>query len=302
MRREGSATGTASLAAASPQRRGPRIRAVLALLGRRVFTRERLVRTATAGISSLAALLFVYWLGLRGVYDLPYALSVLPSLWLGFKVSVEAVAFVIPLGFAFGLLVGWARTTGSVLLRGAAALYVDFFRSLPPIVLISFPYLLALVALHNPNINPYVAENIALWVGAFALSLHTSAYQAEIVRAGILSVPSAQTEAADAIGLSRGRAMFLVTLPQAFRVSLPALGNEFSSVIKDTSLLSVIGWLELSGIGLLQVYAGLRVYAYAPLLVWLEIAALYFVLTFAVNTTVRSIENAFKVPGLEAAI
>jgi ABC-type amino acid transport system permease subunit len=200
--------------------------------------------------------------------------------------------------------VGWARTTASVALRGAAALYVDFFRSMPPIVLISFPYLLVLVALNSQhtNINPYVAENIALWVGAFALSLHTSAYQAEIVRAGILSVPATQTEAADAIGLSRLRAMFLVTLPQAFRVSLPALGNEFSSVIKDTSLLSVIGWLELSGIGLLQVYAGLRVYAYAPLLVWLEIAVLYFVLTFAVNTTVRTIENAFKVPGLEAPI
>ncbi len=268
---------------------------------RRTLTRERATRIAISLGATVVGLLFVLWLGQLGVYNLSYAISLLPSLQRGFEITAELVGVVITLGFAVGFLVGWGRTSRSVLLRGFGALYVDFFRSMPPIVLIAFAFLISLVFLRKSVADPYLAGTIALWFGAVALGLHTAAYQAEIVRAGILSVPYGQTEAADAIGLSRVRTMFLVTLPQAFRVSLPALGNEFSSVIKDTSLLSVIGWLDLSGTGLVLVYAGLRVYLFAPILVWVEIAILYFILTFAVNTVVRAIENASKVPGLEAA-
>ncbi len=267
----------------------------------RTFTRDRATRIAISLGATGVGLLFVLWLGQVGVYNLSYAISLLPSLQKGFAITAELVGVVIALGFVVGFLVGWGRTSRSVLLRGFGALYVDFFRSMPPIVLIAFAFLISLVFLRKTVADPYLAGTIALWFGAGALGLHTAAYQAEIVRAGILSVPYGQTEAADAIGLSRGRTMFLVTLPQAFRVSLPALGNEFSSVIKDTSLLSVIGWLDLGGIGQVLVYAGLKVYLFAPILVWVEIGILYFVVTFTVNTVVRAIENTFKVPGLEAA-
>jgi len=95
--------------------------------------------------------------------------------------------------------------------------------------------------------------------------------------------------------------MFRVTLPQAFRVSLPPLGNEFASVIKDTSLLNIIGWLDLAQIGLLQVPAALKADFNLVFIIWIEIAMLYFVLTFVVTKAVRFVENAYKVPGLEAA-
>jgi ABC-type amino acid transport system permease subunit len=178
---------------------------------------------------------------------------------------------------------------------------VDFFRSLPPIALIVFSSLIGALVLKSYIANPYDLRSAALWIGATALAFHTGAYQAEIVRAGILSVPAGQTEAASAVGLSRARTLFLVTLPQAFRVSLPALGNEFSSVIKDSSLLSAIGWLELSGLGLVQVYSGIRISIYAPLIIWIEVGVFYFVITFALNVAVRAVEESYKVPGLEAA-
>jgi His/Glu/Gln/Arg/opine family amino acid ABC transporter permease subunit len=244
---------------------------------------------------------FVLWLGRSGVYDLPYAASLLPALRLGFYLSVEIVAVIIPLGFGLGLFVGWARTLRNPIVRGLASIYVDFFRSMPPIVLIAFAFLLGLVALRTTIADYFLLHSIALWLGVLALAFHTSAYQAEIVRAGILSVPAGQSEAAEALGLTRGQTMIRVILPQAFRVSLPALGNEFSSVIKDSSLLSVIGWLELSGLGLVQIYSGILVYPLAPIIIWLEIAVLYFVITFALNSCVRVLEDSFKVPGLEAA-
>lgn len=207
---------------------------------------------------------------------------------------------VIPLGFTVGFFVGWARTTRYAVLRGVGAAYVDFFRSMPPIVLIAFASLIGLTALRTSGSDPYLAFSISRWLGVVALGLHTAAYQAEIVRAGILSVPRGQVEAAESVGLTKGRILAGVVLPQAFRVSLPALGNEFSAVIKDTSLLNVIGWLDLSGIALVNVSVGLGVYFYAPIVVWLETAFLYFVATFVVTTTVRLIEDGFKVPGLEA--
>ncbi|HZY92691.1 MAG TPA: amino acid ABC transporter permease [Thermoplasmata archaeon] len=268
---------------------------------RRAWIRRTLVRAALGALGTIGALGFVFWLGTRGVYNLPYVLSIIPSLLSGFYLTLEILGVVVPLGFALGFLLGWARTSRSAVLRAIAGLYVDFFRSMPPIVLIAFAFLIGLVAMRGTVANPFLVHSIALWLGVTALALHTAAYQAEIVRAGIQSVPAGQTEAADALGLTRARTMFRVVLPQAFRVSLPALGNEFSSVIKDSSLLSTIGWLELSGIGLVQVYAGLLVSPVAPILVWLEIGVLYFVVTYALNTLVRGVENTFKVPGLEAA-
>lgn len=264
--------------------------------------RRRLVRIAAGIGGSLVAVAFVYYLGTRGFYDLHFALSILPSLFYrGFLTTLAAVAVVISLGLAIGFGLGWARTTSSLWLRGLGAVYVDFFRSMPPIVLIAFAYLIGFGILENLLGNPYAAETGALWLGAVALGLHTGAYQTEIVRAGILSVPAGQTEAADALGLTRAQTMFRVVLPQAFRVALPPLGNEFSSVIKDTSLLSVIGWFELSGIALVQVYSAITVNTFDPIVIWVVAGLFYFLVTFAVNTGVRSVEEFFRVPGLGEA-
>jgi len=265
----------------------------------RIFTWKAWSSIVLGVLGTYWAVVFLIGLGRLGLYRLSFAESQVPALLGGFYVSLEVVGVIIPLGFGIGFLIGWARTTRVLILRGLAAYYVDFFRSLPPIALIFFASLLGALALNNTTINPYLVHDITLWLGVVALAFHTAAYQAEIVRAGILSVPAGQTEASDSVGISKLRSMFVVVLPQAFRISLPALGNEFSSAIKDTSLLSVIGWFELSGVAYSQVSQAGFVYLRGSLVIWFEVAMLYFVLTYLVTRVVRVIEDLFKVPGLE---
>src|SRR6266540_4300135 len=187
----------------------------------------------------------------------------------------------------------WARVSRSWYLRAMGSVYVEFFRGLAPLALIVFSSIIvsALVQRVFYVEDPSAYASAA---GLVALSLHSSAYQAEIIRAGILSVPTGQVEAAEAIVLTRGRVMFRVTLPQAFRVSLPSLGNEFASVIKDTSLLSVISAVELSYTGGVRVPSALQMDFNLVFIIWTMVALLYLVLTFATTRTIRAVENAFK--------
>jgi His/Glu/Gln/Arg/opine family amino acid ABC transporter permease subunit len=250
----------------------------------------------------VVGLLIILELGYLKVYSLPYALSILPDMEKGFWLTLEFVAIILSIGFGLGFLIGWARTTRFLFLRGLGSVYVDFFRSMPPLALIFFFYLIGAIELRGSSLNPYQVFQFAQWLGVVALALHTAAYQAEIVRAGILSVPAGQTEAADAVGITRIRSMFLVVLPQAFRLSLPALGNEFSSSIKDTSLLFAIGWLEIGGWSQQLASTSFTTHVpYASLIVWFEAAFLYFIVTFIATRTVRGVEDLFKVPGLEVA-
>jgi len=171
---------------------------------------------------------------------------------------------------------------------------------MPPLVLIAFAALISFFVVRRflTFLDPF---EVGLSAGTLALALHSSAYQSEIVRAGILSVSIGQNEAAEAVGLRKSQIMFAITLPQAFRVSLPALGNEFASVIKDTSLLSAISALELSFLGSSLVASAIFLDFNLVFIVWTEIALIYFAITFFVTRIVRGVENRFKVPGLEAA-
>lgn len=252
-----------------------------------------------AGIALLAFGIIV-WLGTLQVYSLPYAQEVAPPLFRGFLITLQSVGLVIPVAFTVGFLMGWSRTSRSRLARGFGAVYVEFFRSMPPLVLIVFSSLIATLLLRTyfRVEDPFAA---ALALGIVALALHSGAYQTEIVRAGILSVPTGQTEAAEAVGLTKLQTMFHVTLPQAFRVSLPALGNEFASVIKDTSLISAIGALDLMFQGNVRMPDALSRDFNFVFIVWAEVALFYFLLTFSVTRGLRKIENRYKVPGLEAA-
>ncbi|MGA7475931.1 MAG: amino acid ABC transporter permease [Thermoplasmata archaeon] len=279
------------------------------VLRKRLFSWKIWSRVVYGAAGVVGGILFLLALGYLKVYRLGFAEGALKTFLSttplqGFWLTLEVVGVILPVGFGLGFLIGWARTTRFVVLRGLGSVYVDFFRSMPPIALIFFFALITALELRSSaTINPYEKEQLIMWMGVVALAFHTAAYQAEIVRAGILSVPAGQTEAADALGLSRGRIMFLITLPQAFRLSLPALGNEFSSSIKDTSLLNVIGWMELGGVSLALVSNSITYahYLAGSLVVWFEAAFLYFVVTYIATRTVRGIEDLYKVPGLEVA-
>jgi His/Glu/Gln/Arg/opine family amino acid ABC transporter permease subunit len=269
-------------------------------------TKAFLRKLAFAAVGVGAGIAILYAAGVAGLYDLRYALSLLPpnrpALLTGLLATLGLTAVVIPLGFGLGFLFGWARTQRSWLVRAIATTYVEFFRGMPPIVLIAFAFLISITLLGN---NPRIGDafSFAVGVSLVALAAHSGAYQAEIIRAGILSVPVGQVEAGEAIGMTKGTILTRITLPQMFRISLPALGNEFASVIKDNSLLSVVGALELTfqGKNLEAVLATGGGNVDLVLIIWVEIALLYFAITFVFSRTLQAIEKRFRVPGLEAA-
>src|SRR5205823_13729640 len=145
-------------------------------------------------------------------------------------------------------------------------------------------------------------STLAVGLAAVAIALHSSAYQAEIFRAGLQSVPRGQIEAAQTLGLRPWQAMRHVVLPQTFRLSLPPLGNEFAVLIKDTSLLAAIAGIELVAksrdlLGILPASGFPLVWIFA---VWTIVALSYFIITFAVTRGLRFLERRFHAPGLEA--
>ncbi|MGI3166884.1 amino acid ABC transporter permease [Pseudooceanicola sp. 200-1SW] len=171
------------------------------------------------------------------------------TILLGLWATIWLTALTIVLGFVLGTLLAVARLSKNPVLQAVSFLYVWFFRSVPLLVLILFTfnvaYLLPEIRLGLPLLPPFWVgdtNDLITPVGAaiLALTLHESAYAAEIVRGGILSVDQGQFEAASALGISRRRQMTRIVIPQAMRSILPAFGNQLIGLLKGTSMVSVI--------------------------------------------------------------
>jgi len=205
---------------------------------------------------------------------------------------------VIPTGLFFGFFWGWSRVSKWRFLSWPSGVLVEFLRGVPPLILVIFAYFFG-TAFIPRGLDPFAG---AIFVAAFAIGLHTAAYQAEIFRAGFQSVPRGQIEAGQALGMTSWQVMRQVVLPQSMRLSLPPLGNEFSNVIKDTSLLAAVGATELFGAGLeFSVRVPLSGHIDWLFLLWTAIAAGYFLVNFAVTRLVRALEGRLAVPGMEGA-
>ena len=201
----------------------------------------------------------------KGVSELFTSLSIifksLPVLLGGALVTLELTTLSVLLGIVGGSLIGIVRLSPALPLRFCARAYVDFFRGTPLLVQIFMIYF-GLPALAQNfgftlNLNRLAAAVIAL-------SLNSAAYIAEIVRAGIQSIEPGQAEASQSLGLSSVQTMRYVIFPQALRRMLPPLGNQFISLLKDTSLVAVIGFEELFRKGQLIVaesYRSFEIYA-----------------------------------------
>lgn len=201
----------------------------------------------------------------KGVSELFTSLSIifksLPVLLGGALVTLELTTLSVLLGILGGSLIGIVRLSPALPLRFCAGAYVDFFRGTPLLVQIFMIYFglpaLAQTFGFTLNLNRLVAAVIAL-------SLNSAAYIAEIVRAGIQSIEPGQAEASQSLGLSSVQTMRYVIFPQALRRMLPPLGNQFISLLKDTSLVAVIGFEELFRKGQLIVaesYRSFEIYA-----------------------------------------
>jgi general L-amino acid transport system permease protein len=167
---------------------------------------------------------------------------VTPTDWGGLLLTVLTASFAIVLCFPIGVLLALGRRSELPLLRWGSVLYIEFIRGAP---------LITLLFLGQNILGFLLPGGLApdrVWRAAWVLTLFAAAYLAEAVRSGLASVPQGQLEAARSLGLSYARALQHVVLPQALRVALPTMVGQFISLLQDTTLLSLIGLLDLLGV------------------------------------------------------
>ena len=173
-----------------------------------------------------------------------FSLFSMPAFWAASWTVVKLSSLAWLLGLVLGFGLASAKQATSRWLSVPAAIYVWFFRSVPLLVLLIFVYNLPQLVPASGKVlsNPFYA-------GLFALVLTEAAYMAEIHRGGLLSVAKGQREAARALGIGRLGTQRLIVVPQAFRIALPTLTNEYVTIVKLTSLVSVISLSELLLVG-----------------------------------------------------
>ncbi|PTE72105.1 ABC transporter permease subunit [Staphylococcus devriesei] len=184
-------------------------------------------------------------------------------------------------GAIIGALIALAKLSKFKVLSWLASIYIEFLRGTPMLVQV-FLVFFGTTALLGLDVS-------ALVCGTIALVINSSAYIAEIIRAGINAVDRGQTEAAQCLGLNYSKTMIHIILPQAIKNILPALGNEFVTLIKESSIVSTIGVSEIMFNA--QVVQGISFDPFKPLMI---AAVMYFVLTFSLSRVMNLIEGRMK--------
>lgn len=202
----------------------------------------------------------------------------LPLLIAGAGITIQITAISVGLGLIIGMFVGIARISNVKLLRWLAAIYIDFLRGTPLLVQIFLIYF-ALPVLLGQRVDPFIAA-------ITACGINSGAYIAEIFRAGIQAIDEGQMEAGRSLGMTWVQTMRYIIVPQAFKNIVPPLGNEFIALLKDSSLVSVIGFEELTRRGQLIIAR-----TYGSLEIWISVAIIYLVMTLTISRLVAYLEK-----------
>ncbi len=205
-----------------------------------------------------------------------------PVLWEGVMVTIKIALGSFVLAVIIGTLVGVGRSF-SPRLSWIFAPYVEIFRGTPLLIQLFFIYY------GLPTVGIVMDSMTAAYIG---LGLNGGAYISEIVRGSLKAVDRGQQDAAYALGLSWSQAMALVILPQSLTVAIPPLVNAFSSMLKDTSLVSVLAITELTRVGQLIYTRTFRAFE-----IYLAIGILYFLMTYAAARCSRYLEERFRIKG-----
>lgn len=194
--------------------------------------------------------------------------------------TLLSLVFAMIIGMIFGLMnVGHNRVLNFI-----GTVYVDAVRGVPLIVLAYFIYFGIPAGIQGLGFSDF--RLTALQAGTIALSMNCGAYMAEIIRAGIQSVDRGQMEAARSLGLSYGAGMALIVVPQAIRTMIPSIINQFIITLKDTSILSVIGFPELTNVG--KTIMG---NTFKNLQTWAIIGIMYMVVIITLSKISKKIER-----------
>ena len=202
----------------------------------------------------------------------------------GAKTTIIISLVSLVIGFVLGLLICLMKMSKIKILKWPASAYVQILRGTPLFVQIFIIYFgLPQLGIQFPDIGPFSSDFVS---GAFALSINSSAYIAEIFRSGIQAVDKGQMEASRSLGLGYVDAMRYVIVPQAVKNVLPALANEFITLVKETSVGAYIGIVELTKAS--DIIAS-RTYDYFfPLIL---IAVIYFAITFSLSKLISIMEK-----------
>ncbi len=197
----------------------------------------------------------------------------------GLSTTLALSAIAVFFGAIIGTLLAFGKMGKSRILRGLITAYVEIIRGTPSLLQVYVGYFVVPLLLPSLNVSTYASV-------AIALTINSSAYVSEVIRSGIQAVDKGQTEAARSLGLTQSQAMIKVVLPQAVKNILPALGNEFITIIKETSLASTffVGDLMTS-------YLTVNGKEFLPLQCLLIVGIIYFILTFILGRGVSALER-----------
>ena len=221
-----------------------------------------------------------------------------PSRWSGFYLNVLLAVFAIVASFPFGVLLALGRTSNYPVIRFACTIYIETIRGVPLITILLVGWLVLpdfLPSFSVPIIAPDGLDRMELMYRVMiALACFSAAYVAEAVRGGLQAVPSGQVEAAQALGLSTVRILALIVLPQALRAVIPALVGQFISIFKDTSLIFVVGGVELLRAGRL-IAEGQLEFTSNDMEVLLFVALLFWIVAFSMSRLSQRLEQTLGV-------
>lgn len=227
---------------------------------------------------------------------------------IGLEITIKTSLSSYAIAIVIGLIAGLGRISGNVIFRNLAALYVELIRGIPMLVLIFFIALVGVPSLveslHSGGeylvskgwdflIEPLTKVNNKAFPmnvrAIIALSVTYGAFLAEIFRAGIESIGRGQMEAARSQGLSYAQAMWYVILPQAVRNILPALGNDFVAMVKDSSLVSVLAVRDITQVA--KLYSG-RTFRFRE--TYMTLSVMYLSLTLVLSLAVKWVEGRLR--------
>ena len=211
-------------------------------------------------------------------------LEALPYLLQGALVTIGIVIGAMGLGLIMGVHMAAGQVYGNRAVRRIVGLYVWFFRGVPILVLL-FLFYFGLFALIGLNLSAFSAS-------VLVLGMTTAAYQSQIFRGAIQSLPQGQLKAARALGMSDLTAIITVILPQALRLSIPGWSNEYSIILKDSALAFVLGTSEIMA---RSHFVASRTYHHLPL--YMTAGCLYFILTWIGVQALLKLENKVRIPG-----
>ena len=232
----------------------------------------------------------MHFLSIAKMFDFSFLPKYTFYFWQGVKYTLYLSIAAVLLAVIPALILALMRLSKNKLIKGISGAYIAVFRSTPLLVQLSIIYFGVFGAIKLPTYYMFGYINIAMFIpGVVALAMNSAAYVAEIFRAGILAVDAGQGEAARSLGLTKWQMMRYVILPQAIKNILPAIANEVVTMVKESSICSSLGMMEL-----MWGAKTVSTTTYLTMSPYILAAAIYFCINFPASKLIEALERRMR--------